>query len=646
VRTILSPSEVWGLAQDRRRSTVARKRMALYGEASNYYWGTQPKGGDGTTWATNSLGLALVRHTGSAMDLPRTISSNRIAPIVNDHYALLGRLPAVRTDIPSGGVEKAEHQDKYLYSTYELSSMEYQQAQVGFFLSNYGDACYALEVDWDRDRRVVISSVDPQYCYPSWYRGYRKFELYDMIIAYYESDDVLERDFDYKPKSSTRESCLVVTYISPFQRTVVIGEDLYQPYDTVEWNLGFCPAVWMQSYITDGSLANSDVRELQQLQDLYDFNLNMQVDGAVGWVFGLTGIKDPLERDAPLETGPGATIALGDKGDIINRPGGGDPSFLRSFQSELVDQMNTSAGTSSVRQQGMPDKSNISGHALRAAQGPESTRLDMRQVIMGRSFQILNSYLFKMQEVAPLLGDKEFEIDGRYKGRSFTTKFLPKRDIDGWYRTSVTWDALLGMSKAQRIAAAGQAKALRLMPDRKLREWIGEDDPEQAKEEIYRDMVEEAVAQARAQMEAQKVMQGGDEGAHPPPPGGPAEQAPSSSGQGPQIPTSRPVRPPYLGQGGANPTPGASPTGAPPGVNPMGVTIAQIKAALQQVSLKGSVFVLGELAVTGRTLAPKLAISDYRDHGKVVTAMRPLAPNVKVEAMSEADLPDESERVA
>lgn len=657
---VLSPEAIWDQARMRRAEAVKSGRMARYGRNLDYYFGNQsPRtGGPAPLIPMNSIGMAMLREVGSAMNIPRTVTSNKIAPLVDDRQAFLGRLPSSRVDVPDyspAGIAKAEKQDKFLQSTYELCQMELQQAQAGFYLSSVNDAVYLLEIDWKSDRRVVMSSMDPQFCFPTWWRGHRKFEVYDMIVAYYEDVDVLARDFDYYPESDDEDYHLLVTYISPYQRTQVVGKDLVV-VSHVEWDLKFCPAVWMQSKITqEGAYGYADIGQVLELQDIYNFGLNVTVDGLVRFVYPMVGIRNPIENPdgGVLPVGPDAYIALGDNGGIQVAQMGGDVGVLSNFQNSISQDITQGVGSSLVRQQGMPDRSNISGHAIRAAQGPEATRIDLIQVVLGAAFVRLNAYAMQMQERAPMVGKHEFEINGRLRGKTFVDKFMAERDVDGWYRNSATWDSMMGMSKAQRMQVAGQAKTLHLVPERTLLDWMQVDDPEAARQEIDRDIIHEAEVQARAQIAAQKVLAesaGGNPGAQTAQ--GQAEQgqgpggAPPSSngGSSPAQPSSpRVVRPSYMQPGQA---PQAAPQ-MPPGVNPTGVTLKQVSSALQDVQgLKGQVFAVGDLAESGMSVSPRILISDYRDHGKVVTALRPIAANVKVEFKKESDMPEVKEKVA
>ena len=50
------------------------------------------------------------------------------------------------------------------------------------------------------------------------------------------------------------------------------------------------------------------------------------------------------------------------------------------------------------------------GRAMHAAQGPQATRVELKQTELGAAIRAANSMTLRMQERAPLLGDHEFEL--------------------------------------------------------------------------------------------------------------------------------------------------------------------------------------------------------------------------------------------
>src|SRR6266852_512801 len=144
-----------------------------------------------------------------------------------------------------------------------------------------------------------------------------------------------------------------------------------------------------------------------------------------------------------------------------------------SIEQELYG----ATGTSQARQQGQLHSSIQTGRAIHAAQGPQATRVELKQAEMGSAIQRANAMTLEMQEKAPYLGDREFDIFGRYHGASFREIFKPKEDIDGWYRNTVFWEPVTGMNLQQKVAIAYEGKAAKLWDSARAMELVGVEDP-------------------------------------------------------------------------------------------------------------------------------------------------------------------------
>jgi hypothetical protein len=89
------------------------------------------------------------------------------------------------------------------------------------------------------------------------------------------------------------------------------------------------------------------------------------------------------------------------------------------------------------------------------------------------------------------------------------------------------------------------------------------------------------------------------------------------------------------------------PAGLATGV-PNGVSRQAVQALLLAVAskLKGGVWAVGELATNGQSMKPQLLIADHRDFRLVMQTLNAIAPNIKVEAQGNKDIPAEAVRVA
>src|SRR2546430_7519338 len=549
-----------------------------------------------------------MRPVGESINSKRTYSARRLAPVVDDYSALMGRLPTSRVEPPDPspqGEAKAALLTKFLYSTYELSRMGYQQAQAGFFLSSLGDAVYVLEPEPSL-LRVVWSVCSPRNCLPSFYHGYRRFELFDLMVSEVWSPSELRRQWGVVPDRDTPEACTVLTYISPQQRTVLIGTRKPVQVAHADWNLDFCPAVWVFNKVT-GMMGMSDIGNSLEQQDFLDFCFNVWADGIVHMTYPMVGIKNPSNAGDNFVVGPGAPpVILQGDGDIIVRQTQGDPRALEGIIAQSLQDMHAATGSSQVRQEGQMRSSITTGRAVQSVQGPQSTRIEFKQQVLGEAIEAANSFTLALQFKAPFLREFKGPIFGRWQGQHFQEEFSAE-EIDGWTRNVVTWQALVGMNQQQRMQVAAEGMQFKPWDDLQGREIAGVEDPLGMRKRIESQLLFEAQLQQQMQTPAQ-----GQQGQ---PPGSPGQQ------QGASQP-SMVFRPPGMALAGQQGQPGLNPD--------------SLRKALQPLAekLRGEVF-----------MDTQVLITDDRDYSQVLAVVRALDPGAKVRAISAAKLPDTAVRV-
>lgn len=631
---ILSAHEIIDLAAERKK--VFGERDALYETFQRYYRGKQAAPGPSVLGA-NALGRPLLRLSEAKTGDQQPFTSQRLAPIVDDAQALLGRMPASRVEPPDQseqGVTKGELLSKYLISTHELSRMDRQQAEMGYHLPCLGDGCYTLEVDADL-RRVTWTVVDPSTAYPSFMWGFQRFDVLDLIICYYIDPYVARARWGIKPEKE-KVQCTVFT--SKNQRSVVIGDREPRLVNHIEWGLRFCPAVWVFNKV-NGQFANSDIAQSLVQQDALDFMWAVMLDGVVHNTYPIIGIRNAINMSAdPITVGPGAPpVSLGPDGAIEVSRSQGDLNAIQYGMAQLVNDIFAATGTTQVRQTGDMHSSIVTGRAMHAAQGPQATRVELKQQELGQAIRTVNAMTLEMQEKAPYLGNHEFEIYGRYKGASFR-QVMSGKDIDGNYRNSVSWEPVVGMNLQQKVAIAYEGRVAGLWDDLDSMELVGVEDPMGMRQRIAAQKMHEAQLQSQMQS-VLMAAQSGQEA----PPSGPAGQSPPGMGGGPagggnNQPAPMIARPRGLGEMQAPPVGGV----------PQGVSRTAIENALMLVAerLKGTVAVIGEIAEQGQGSSIQAVISDSRDYDRVLPVLRALDPNATVKAVPENKWPAASVRVA
>jgi len=648
-RVIYSTERIQELAVKRVLQFDARNQ--LYDRFFSYYLGMPAAGGGGNqVKIADSKGRPLLRDLGFDGGYNKSWYVNKIAPIVEDYQALIGRVPRVRVDPPGirdadSAEHKAELQTKYLLSTYELSEMDRQQAEAGLYLPLLGDCAYVLEVAFhDEDKpaqggRVAISVLNPRYGYPSFLKGFRRHQLYDLIIAYYEDEETLEREYGFTAKD--REDTLLVTYLSPWQRTVVVGK---QQLAHVEHDLGFCPAEWcFNKVVGSGGIAeqyaHSEIRNVMALQDHQNATMQIANDALIYQTYPIIHMKnaDAFTEDQ-VEFGPGSITPSREDGEIVAVPTQATVTPAMQMISAATHDIYIGSGTTSVRTEGEQEHSSIAtGKALHASQGPQATRIDLKQAVMSAILERVNHKAMEMQEKVEVL-KKPFEIYGRMHGKEFREDFDPERDIDGWYQNHVTWDTLVGSNMQTRLVTAMQGMAASIGDDLWGREVAGIEDPIGMRDRVETWKLSEAKMQADIGAMQQAGANPAPGGAMEPKPGVPNVSFPRGGPGGASA--SPPKKPLAMSQDGG----GAS---VPPPSLPKPVTSDAIESALHGIAskLRGSVFLAPDF-VQGQTDSPLLYISDPRDHEIVTAALRAIAPRGRVKAMSEEAMPEQALRVS
>jgi hypothetical protein len=647
-KVYLDPKEIFALTTE--RIAAYGDRDETYRRCLAYYFNLNEPG-EATVRAMDSTGVPLLRQVGDAWGQANARSiDNRMTPIVDDFQSILGRVPKKRVDPPDGtdaGKTKAEKLTKLLMSTDDLCHMVLQQAEAGFFLSALGDVCYTIDVEHEL-RRAVIATHNPLFCYPSFKRGWERFELYDLIRCTVEDPEDLKRDYGYEPKNESASETLLIVYDSPWQKSVLIGVEGEGPKWVVshmKHDLGFCMARWHYNKFTRGQQGTSDIAGVLALQDFFNTALNIAGDGLVEMTYPVRMIKNPIGEDNQIEVGPGATIQVDEMGDIKTEAPTPPPQAAFMLIEHATQAMMTNVGQAPVRQEGQLHGSIQTGKAIHAAQGPQATRVDLRQSLLGYTHSRLYAMLLQAQELAPFLKNQEIEIHGRdLHGREFRESMNTK-EIDGWYQVTVSWEQLLGISRPARVQMAMEGMAAKIWSQSYGMDIAGVEDPLQMQQEIESDERRQIKMQAEMQQQMQAGQPGGQ--GQPPQPGGmqPKPQVPGVSfgnqGSAGAGGGSRPPAPIFRPQQAAPPT--------PPSGLPQGVTLAAVENALRAVAdkLQGTVWVVGDLARTGQSMKPEIRISNWRDMNRVKQALATVAPQASIRAEpSEQALPADAQRVA
>jgi hypothetical protein len=626
------------VAQRRQRS---ERRLRLYEVANQAFFGALT-GGDQVR-AMDGTGRPIDRLTQYRTWLDgREGAPNYIPPIVEDYTALRGTVPAMKVR-PRAETDAdramAEDWTRVLREQWEHSNMDQQQEEAAFYWSLLGECLYLLEPVFPEEARerdiapgIYLSVYPPDDVFPVMRHGWDRFELESVAVtAEMSAEQVLDRWPHARCGGSERRVEIVYWYDDQFKVIVAGNEEV----DRWEHGLGFVPGVWSRVRQRGGMSNQSDVVNIIGLNRELQSAFLVGLDSVVLATYGTYVAVNPQALPEQIAVGPGAVVGVHEGGDLRLVQQSATIVPVQQLVDGAVQHMEHVSGASQIRVESGITGSNISGKAIRSSQGGQEQRLGISQQNMGRTFQLVNQKILKMLWKLPQF-HADIEVWGEEKGTVYSFSFNGK-DLEGWSRTTVEWDAAIGTTTHERAVMGLQLHAAGVVPRTYVGAQAGVDDPELMVRLADADKLAMARAEAQAQMAAQGGGQGGGPPGQPPDPGqaqqqaqGPAQQALSMEGGG--MP---PGQNPGTGDQGPTPPGGQGPPQPPafPGFpdlpvgGPRGTPLPvpdfdkEVQRLLSQVSnqLQGSV-----ISVTPKPGGVKVVLTNSKDFPLVRKALAPL----------------------
>lgn len=585
----------------RKGDTTFKERDIAYRVFENYYNARDPK----------RPGIPQITYRPHLIDDITTSTEDNHRYTVNLHRGVVAYFASTFAKIPRtwktplGGDEKlAGEHTRWLRSVFKNSHMGSLQPRNSHWLSLRGDCVYG--VDWDeKDKRVLIRTYDPAWCYPQ-FSAIDLGAVENMLIAIEVPAHWAEEK--YGVKTPGRETTHLFIYWDDQIMRVDVGETQVESQYR-EHKLGFCPFRWVFAS-GDGMLAQADVRDLASLQDLFNENLLLAIDSIrkdVDKAFWGSGLKGNLQPIA------GTVLGLpNDNAKIQEFPTGGDPQVIMAVMNMLGQTVTQVGGMSPISASGQARGSIVTGTAVRNQVEASEARLETRRQVLEDTFIELGSYCFRVLEtIFP-------KVEMTYPGKDGMEQ-IKGSDVQGWYECGAQYGDILGLAPRERMMVALQGlghiyddkMAIRLadLPDAEPEDMVSRIDDYQQRQAITAGR-----AQGLGQVAAQSVQQKPPPEASGEPPGPPQSAVPQPPSQPPQ-----------------------------PGVAGMNVTLHDIEQALLMVKpqLRGPVFAVGDLAVVGMSAHPMVEVGVQRDlalvapilagmHGIAVPQAPPGMPRLEV----------------
>lgn len=492
---------------------------------------------------------------------------------------------------------------------FAASRIKLLQTQQASHLAVRGDAVYG--VIWDKsDRRGVwVRVIKPDFCYPAMDDAEDVGLLKDILITYQVKKGWAERA--YGVKIPTAESSVRVFEYWDTDRRLVQIEKVKIPDRTLEHKLGFVPWYWCFNQVP-GMYAQADVAETPKLQGIQNELLIMaqnalrrNIDKSY-YAIGYKGTIMPM---------PGKAIGFPNPNTKIGEwPSAVPPEMIMQVMSFIQDHAQSMAGISPISSEGMAQGSIVTGAAVRHQVEAIEARTEAKRTNLEAAYSWIGETILRV--VATKLKDKELRLR---VGREEITH--SGSQVGDWTRCEASYGSFEGLDTMQRGNWAmqglgrvhGRRTAISLAyPER---------DVEAMEQEIDDFQLDQAVLSARSQAAAQEVLQSGQPAQGGGGPGGGQVGEPGQSpGTAPAAPQLRPMQPQQ-----SPPAPGLAMLGG------RMATLSDLKLLLRIAgSLKGDVYAIGEIAVTGMAVAPDVAVTKAEDRAAVQAVLAPRRVTVRV----------------
>lgn len=572
---------------------AAYKSRSVDGERQNITWrpimlDSQPgvRGGEGREPLnlTKQIGL---HHTSAGSKVPRTWNE-----------------PASLAD-----QETAVKNTQLLQMTFAQSSMRLLQIRQAYNLSVLGDAVYGVVFDTSKKarRNIWVRVEKPSHCYPG-VDDQDLGRLVDNLISYEVRRGWAQKKYGIElpgMKSHVR----VFEYWDDEYRLIQIDKQVIGSM-TLEHKHGFVPWYWCFNQVP-GMFAQADVAETPKLQgsmnDLFLLAMDAMrrnVDKSY-YATGHRGTVNPV---------PGKVVGFPNPNVKVDEfPTAVPPQMITQLMTYIQGNAQSMAGISPISMEGLVEGSNVTGSAIRHQVEAIEARAEAKRANIESAFCWLGEAILKVY--AQRLASHEFllKVAGQEVKHSGS-------EVGDWTRCLASYGGFDGLPTMDRANWAmtglgrihGRRTAIQLAyPDR---------DADQMEAEVDDYQLHQAQLSARAQAVAQEVLQSGSEG-----PGAAGGPQPPAAGGAPALP------PPQLQQ--RHPMPGAALSAG------ASSTISDLKLMLQLARgrLKGDVYAVGEMAITGMAVAPQVAVTDERDKPIVQAVLQPRLRNAQVRVGVEDD---------
>jgi hypothetical protein len=544
-------------------------------------------------------------NTGDAAAQKALVNLSR--QFVNHHQASFARIPKVE-NVPYSpdAIDDAIRKTGIIQGVFHRSRIKAIQPLQAWRLSCRGDAVYGCE--WGKSGYgpdqgnpfITVRHYDPADCYPDMILD-DPGAMHDLLVVQEVRRDWAEKTFNVKV-GGAEKSIKMFIYWTPDWRYVQVHDQLVQdPRYTFEHNLGFVPWRWIYN-AQNTHMAQSDIIEIPKLQQLISDSMLLMMDGARKlidksyWGKGITGEVVPRPGEVVTFPNPQA--------EIHEFPVAEPPQMMAGIMQTLQSYAQAMAGVSPISLEGMASGSIVTGSAIRHQVEAIEARTETKRVSVEGGFAILGEYILRVLEKA--FPDQEMTVRTERTGEIS----MKGSEVKQWYTCQASYGDFFGMGPTERSRmmlemlgkTVGRKKAISVI--------FPEEDVPTMEKEIDDYQLAQASITGRSQAVAQAAATGGSESGAPGP-GGLGVTSGMSGAPAPPIQQNPPPTPP--GQAAASAAAGRGM-----------VELGQLTSLLDVVRgrLHGAVWAVGEIAIVGRSLQPRVMVEKEEDEGVVNSAFQ------------------------
>jgi hypothetical protein len=386
------------------------------------------------------------------------IIANTLDIAAHDLAEMLAPLPSFNCSSPTmtndRARENASLRTKIVQGYIAESDLQVQMLSAADWYITYGFLPIRVEIDYER-KLPILQALDPM-------GSYYQRDRFGRIINFFQRK-LINRD----------ELCdMYPEWESKLRRKngVMQSSDLEVIfYHDANWDLAFVPGhepILLESVANPLGKPLIHVAERAGISDVprgqFDDVLFVQLAKARFALLALEAAEEavhaplvvPLDvQDIPI--GPGSIIKTSQPGSIGRVPLE-IPNAAFQESSQLERELQFGSRFPQVRS-GNLDASIVTGKGVQALMGGYESQIVAHQAILARSFSILISLCFQVDE--KLFGDIEKEIQGAANGATFVVKYIPSKVIKGNYQVDVRYGLMAGLDPNRFLVFALQAQA-------------------------------------------------------------------------------------------------------------------------------------------------------------------------------------------